>query len=264
MKKFLAFLTVIFVCLFYFSSSVLAASQFDVLMNEIAWMGSSNSATDEWIELYNATEKTINVSGWMLASPDGKLKIPLKGDIAPKSFYLMERTDNNTVPNIAADLIYKGLLPNSGIGLELHDNTGNIIDRADYSNGWLAGNNATKQTMERVNLSEWQTSKDPNGTPKAQNSAGIQQIISLKKEKPAASQAKPAKTLPKNKKSDNYKADTRLASLQDPPSVKDQQIFGDLKEESKGNPWFLFFIALVITIISAIIILVLKLKAFKK
>jgi PKD repeat protein len=53
--------------------------------------------------------------------------------------------------------------------LELKDGEGNLIDKVDASSGWLAGDNAVKQTMERKNDGSWQNSDAPGGTPKAEN-----------------------------------------------------------------------------------------------
>jgi len=95
------------------TSTALAASS-DVIINEIAWMGTTVSANDEWLELFNNTTGPIILDGWILKSADEKLKINLKGVISARGFYLLERTDDTTVPNITADLIYKGALSNTG------------------------------------------------------------------------------------------------------------------------------------------------------
>ena len=178
MKKVLLFLAV-FIPLAAFATAD-AATQNDVLINEIAWMGTANSANDEWIELFNNTDSPIDLSGWILRSADDpsvdsgqvKLKINLKGQIPVKGFYLLERTDDSSVPGITTDLIYKGALTNGGMDLKLYDNLGNPIDQVNYLSGWPAGDNKTKQTMERIN-GVWQTSKNPNGTPKTENSTGV-------------------------------------------------------------------------------------------
>ena len=141
-----------------------------VVINEITWMGTKSSANDEWIELYNNTENSINLDGWVLKADNGTPEINLTGIVPAKSFYLLERTDDNTVPEISADLIYKGALGNKGENLKLHDNSGNLIDNVNCSSGWLAGNNKTKQTMERTDSENWQNSQNPEGTPKAKNS----------------------------------------------------------------------------------------------
>ncbi|MBI5081957.1 MAG: lamin tail domain-containing protein, partial [Chloroflexi bacterium] len=37
-----------------------------VIINEVMWMGTSADSSDEWIELYNTTGSSINLSGWTL------------------------------------------------------------------------------------------------------------------------------------------------------------------------------------------------------
>jgi len=175
-KIFCRFLLCFFVFFLLVSASVKAESP-SVVINEIAWMGTENSANDEWIELFNNSEKSINLEGWSLVSADGKLKINLSGKIQANSFLLLERTDNTTLPEIKADIIYKGSLSNKGKHLKIISSSGKLIDEVNCSSGWFAGDNKTKQTMERINPlisgnnpSNWQTSKIPGGTPKAKNS----------------------------------------------------------------------------------------------
>ncbi len=145
----------------------------DVIINEIAWMGTEKSANDEWIELYNKSSSLLPLDGWTLKSATGTLKISLQWGVPPKGFYLLERTDDDAVPGINADLIYSGALKNTGEKLELYDNLNNLMDSADFSEGWTAGDNKTKQTMERTD-SGWQTSQESGGTPKAENSIVVQ------------------------------------------------------------------------------------------
>jgi hypothetical protein len=163
--------------LFLFPFFVFGAGPLDVVLNEIAWMGTKASANDEWIELYNNTDKNINLEGWILRAKNGLPEIKLKGKIPAKGFYLLERTDDRTIPDVLADQIYKGGLRNSGESLELYDNFGNLVDKVDCGSGWFAGANLTKQTMERKNpklsgdrTDNWQTSQSPGGTPKTKNS----------------------------------------------------------------------------------------------
>jgi len=143
----------------------------NIIINELAWMGTTNSANDEWIELYNTTGQDIDLTDWTLTADDGTPNITLLGIIAANGYFLMERTDDSSVPNITADQIYVGALGNTGEKLELKDNQNNLIDSIDNSSEWTAGDNTTKQTME-LNNSTWQTSQDAGGTPKAQNSTG--------------------------------------------------------------------------------------------
>ena len=241
-----------------------AASQGDILINEIAWMGTTNSANDEWIELFNNTENPIDVSGWIIKSTDdpsassgqAKLKINLKGIIPSKAFYLLERTDNNSVPHITADLIYKGALTNSGMDLKLSDNSNNLIDEANYSITWPAGDNNTKQTMERTAMG-WQTSKDPRGTPKSENSSGVvKKVLANTSSLKTADEVKP---LPEPKKSDNTNSVSTAAVSQ--PLESTQELLH--QKESGLTPWLLFLISLGSIISLAIIVLVVKIKLKK-
>lgn len=163
-------------------------SSVTVVVNEIAWMGTSASTNDEWIELHNITGQTIDLTGWTLRSTDGTPNITLSGTIGPFGFYLLERTSDQTISDISADQIYTGALGNGGEGLELSDNAGDLKDSADFATGWPAGDNTTKSSMERIDPNQsgsaanWSTNNgitkngqdtenNPiNGTPKAKNS----------------------------------------------------------------------------------------------
>ncbi len=150
------------------------AQTLDVVLNEIAWMGSTASANDEWIELHNNTALPINLTGWTLQSTDGTPSITLSGTIPANGWFLLERTDDTSVPGVAADQIYTGALGNTVEVLELRDLAMQLHDDVDV---WYAGNNTTKQTMERVNplapgtvASSW-ADGPVNGTPMNSGSA---------------------------------------------------------------------------------------------
>jgi len=166
---------------------ILPVKAADVLINEVAWMGTPSSHNDEWIELRNNTDQEINLAGWVLKTADGGIKISLSGKISRNGFYLLERTDDETVPGLAADQIYTGALGNEGERLELLDISGAMVDLADHQNGWAAGDNSTKQTMEKAGADEWQTSEKTGGTPRSQNS--VAEDISQEVEKITESSA---------------------------------------------------------------------------
>ena len=160
----------ILITLFFFPFLVQAADSLDIVVNEIAWMGTEISSNDEWIELYNNTNSSVNLENWTLKAEDGVPEINLTGIIPAKSFYLLERTDDGTVPGISADLIYKGALGNNGEHLKLYDDSGKLIDEVNCNDGWLDGKNETKQTMERIDFENWVSSRNSGGTPKTENS----------------------------------------------------------------------------------------------
>jgi len=150
-------------------STALAVSS-DVIFNELAWMGTTASANNEWIELYNNTDLNIDISDWKIIANDNIPNIALSGIIPGHGFYLLERTDDQTIPEIAANQIYTGALENGGENLRLINKEGTLVDEIKAAEAWPAGNNSTKQTMERTDQGFWATSKEVHGTPKSKNS----------------------------------------------------------------------------------------------
>jgi hypothetical protein len=123
-----------------------------IVINEIAWMGTINSASDEWIEFYNDNSQDISLEGWHLKAADGSPDIVLHGIIPTQGYYLIERTDDTTISDIKANLVttFGHGLSNDGENLMLVNNTGNIIDTVDAQSGWFAGDNTEKVSMERI------------------------------------------------------------------------------------------------------------------
>ncbi len=134
-----------------------------VEISEVAWMGTTDSSTNEWVELHATSN--ADLTGWVLETKDGGLTITLSGSIASSGYYLIERTDDTTVPGIAGDLVvpFGSGLANGGEILILKDASGLVADEVDASGGWLAGDNTTKETMQRAG-SAWITA---TATPKA-------------------------------------------------------------------------------------------------
>ena len=140
-----------------------------VRINEIAWMGTTVSGSNEWIELYNDSAGTVDLSGWHIVADDGSPTILLSGTIAPNGFYLIERTDDTTVPDVVADLVapFGNGLSNSGETLRLKDGNNTDIDVVIGGTDWqnIGGDNISKQTAQRT-ASGWVTGTP---TPRAQN-----------------------------------------------------------------------------------------------
>lgn len=169
----------IFVFLFTFSPPVFASS-FLVYLNEVAWMGDKNKTSNEWIELYNNGTNPISLDNWILKIDETEIK--LKGIIPGLGFYLISRDKK-----LSANLFFNKALKNTGNYLGLFDANKNLIDEANWINGWPEGNNQTKQTMERKNnylsgndKTSWQTSEQTLGTPNQKNSLGAVLIIEKK------------------------------------------------------------------------------------
>jgi hypothetical protein len=125
-----------------------------VIINEVAWAGTSASPHDEWIELYNTTAQRIQLQGWTLCD-GGDINIALQGTLPGNGFYLLERTDDTTVADIPADRLYTGSLANGGETLFLRDPGGALIDTANSQTGpWPAGDASTHASMQRVGAAD--------------------------------------------------------------------------------------------------------------
>lgn len=146
-----------------------------IIINEVAWMGSLEGSNDEWIELKNISGNEINLAGWQILDKEAKIKIIFsdKKVILPNDFLLLERTDDNSVPYVAADLIYTGALNDAAEELYLFNENCDLEDEASAIPDWPAGDKTDKRTMERKSDLSWQTSLNIGGTPKAQNSIGF-------------------------------------------------------------------------------------------
>jgi uncharacterized repeat protein (TIGR01451 family) len=170
-----------------------AAAPGDVVINEVAWAGHAGLAGDEWIELYNTTAHPITLNGWRLYSADGEPNITLSGTVSAQGYYLIERTDDDTVSDVPADWMgsFGNGLANAGEVLTLTDELNGVIDTANGNGGPWPGGSASPgyYSMERIDPlapdtdANWagndgltrnglDAAGNPiNGTPKTRNSA---------------------------------------------------------------------------------------------
>jgi hypothetical protein len=231
----------IFVLIFFLSLCLLkplgalAVQPLDLIINEIAWMGTEKSYNDEWLELYNNSSLEVDLAGWKIKSENSKFNIDLIGKIAPKGFFILERTDDQSLSEVSADLIYKGALNNSGEHIKLLGDENQIIDEINCENGWFAGNNETKQTMERKSplgpgsdKNNWLSSGNPGGTPKKESSTGANEV--------------------KNETNDENEtgnkegqAPVSPASLNYPSQVHINELLPSPDGPDKGNEWIEIF-----------------------
>jgi len=150
-----------------------AAAQ--VVISEIAWMGTATDANDEWVELQNRGTDTVNLTGWTLSDGDA-LSITLSGTLAGHEFALLERTDDASVPGVSAFQVYSGALANGGRTLQLKDASGARMDTVTGGTDWKAigGDNVSKDTPQRTEGDIWITGTPTPGAPTAANGASIE------------------------------------------------------------------------------------------
>lgn len=151
-----------------------ATTPLDVVVSEVAWSGMPADPNDEWIELYNNTGSDIDLTGWRLYTADTP-NITLSGVIPANGHYLLERTDDTSIPDRTADDIYTGALTNSPAEIiTLTNSLSEVIDVVgrQLSGAWFAGTSTPdRRPMVRANLtapgtlaSSWETGV-PGGTP---------------------------------------------------------------------------------------------------
>ncbi len=152
-----------------------------LIINEVAWMGGIGSANDEWIELRNISGSTLDISGWQLLDKKEQIKVVFGKNtkIANDAYWLLERTDDDSMPGIKADAIYAGALANTNEGLRLYNNDCILLDEVFANSTWSAGDGDARKTMERLPDLSWHTYNGSGitlenmlimGTPKNENS----------------------------------------------------------------------------------------------
>lgn len=120
-----------------------------IYVSEIAWMGDSESANNEWVEIYS--DEGIDLTGWSLAALDGTPSISLESTI-------------NGALVLYRGVHYSGALENGGEVLILSDADGTEVFRVDGSDGWsVGGNNETKESAQYVS-GNWVTAAPTPGT----------------------------------------------------------------------------------------------------
>ncbi|HEX2696512.1 MAG TPA: lamin tail domain-containing protein, partial [Anaerolineales bacterium] len=142
-------------------------SYHSLIINEVGWMGTSSSTTsDEWVELYNPTSCTIDLSGgngWHLVGSNsvyssGRFTIALTGIIAPGGYFLLMAKGGTFQNPPAPTQVSSSLsLPDSYQSLRLTSPASSQIDTANYSGGysWPAGKSYPNyQSMERRGLAD--------------------------------------------------------------------------------------------------------------
>ncbi len=141
-----------------------AFSYHSLLINEVGWMGTAASSSNEWIEIYNPGSSCVNLStGWVFKIADTNININLTGTINPGGYFVL--ADNNQVFHdsdgsaFAFGQVTTSLsLLNDGEALYLIGPDGYTqVDSANWWDGyWPAGiasssnSNLAYSSMERI------------------------------------------------------------------------------------------------------------------
>jgi len=196
----------ILITAFLASPSIISAQ---VLINEIAWMGVPVEGVDsgqewryEWIELFNSsTVQTIGLNGWVIelygsGDETPEARIALGGTVPTNGFLVVGASEKIPEANLSYNNL-GGKFANSGQKIVLRDAKGEIAEELDAREGWFAGENESKRTMERRfpenppgDPENWGTSGESGGTPGVENSVfGKKTAPSLQGTSPGNEQA---------------------------------------------------------------------------
>ncbi len=155
--RFLVALT--FTLVTVFPVGVSAQDSTNVLISEIL-TGTSTSAGQEFVELYNPTGAPVDVNGWRIeyksststnTASSWNKKADLVGVIAPSSYYLV--APRNYFPEFDCD--WSSTMASTGGHVRIVDQTGGVADLVGYGNansaeGLPASAPATGQSIERL------------------------------------------------------------------------------------------------------------------
>ncbi|MFB6212903.1 MAG: lamin tail domain-containing protein [Candidatus Magasanikbacteria bacterium] len=142
----------------------------DLVINEVAWMGTDGSYLNEWIEIKNKSNRPISLAGYQLVDRAEQIdfKFSSKAKIKANDFYLVAR-NKDFFEDANPNFVYSGSLSNGSEGLKLYDGNCSLKDKVIASGGWPAGSNKTNKTMIRTGQDSLKTSSKAGGTPGAKN-----------------------------------------------------------------------------------------------
>ncbi len=145
---------------------VIQAAAPTVFISEVSWAGSSLSASDEFLELFNPSDEPVPLLNWSLhgSATDGEaLAFPDDAIIPPHSTYLIANYDINeeqsaltATPSLVSSRLS---LPNTKLSVALVDGARVVLDRVRDSSGSPAAGSAG-MSMIRVSPSLDGTSRE--------------------------------------------------------------------------------------------------------
>jgi hypothetical protein len=155
-----------------------------VVINEICY---SDSETNDWIELYNPTDNTIDLSNWQLNDAGNEPFIFPIGSELNSDEYLIVCKDiedfNETYSSIIATGDFSFGLSKRGDQIYLYNDSSQLIDQLEYKvvYPWPTSGNSISLTdpMQDNNLSNFWQNTENRKTPGAQNDIIIPSGISV-------------------------------------------------------------------------------------
>ena len=150
--------------------STLTANEELIKISEIAWMGTIKKPEEQWLELFNPEDETIDMSKWLLYDlvNNTELKFNKSSKITSKNYFLIGRGEK--VNGKTIQLKMPNVFSREGTYLRLLNENCEVVVEFDARGKWPAGNEFTRATLEFDNdFKSVHTSLIVGGTPKAKN-----------------------------------------------------------------------------------------------
>ena len=146
-----------------------------IIISEVYYDTVGTDSKEEWVELYNPTNSSVDLSGWTLSDNSKSFSLPIGTVIGAGTYLVIARNAAGFTalygfaPDVSGMTIS---LSNSGDQVVLSDNSGNQVDMVAWEN-YLAGWSITASTgtsIVRINLNDTNTVADwttapSNGNP---------------------------------------------------------------------------------------------------
>ncbi|MBN1302574.1 MAG: CotH kinase family protein [Melioribacteraceae bacterium] len=168
----------------YASFSIDSASANDVVINEINYNSPDDFDSGDWIELYNRSGNSIDISGWCFSDSDSahKFIVPTGTILNPDSYLVIIENDSAfkvSFPDVSNFIGETGFgLNGTGEFIKLANINNEIVDSLTYDDDlpWPPDADGKGATLELTNSASdnsvgtfWKDSKD-HGTPGRVNS----------------------------------------------------------------------------------------------
>ena len=136
----------------------------------------------EYIELYNNSNKSFDLSGWTISDASSTVSLPGYPLLAGEYAVIIDSDDSSLFSNVNNLVLVNSLpaLNNGGDNIVLTDGQSLVIDSLSYETSWYGDPNKSSggYSLELINpnaicggANNWKASEDPSGgTPGVQNS----------------------------------------------------------------------------------------------
>lgn len=165
-----------------------SSSQQDVIINEIMYNADESQESDDWIELYNTGDSSINLAGWALKDEDDSHEFVIpEGTVINANGYLVLAKDQSLFAEIYPEIV--NVIGEIGFGfsgnsdqVRLFDPAGTLIDSVLYDDEspWPIEADGTGYSLELIDADSdnaiaenWRASTFQLGSPGLENGLSV-------------------------------------------------------------------------------------------